>query len=96
MSDFRSLNSFAAAALISGRIDAVFARFVRPWTLIAGRHDLLDIVPHAFQRRRMIGDRLPKIVDPVDASRRFNIRINGCDLRRGFIFLDERGQCSVS
>ncbi|MGQ0443986.1 MAG: heme lyase CcmF/NrfE family subunit [Beijerinckiaceae bacterium] len=27
--------SFAAAALISGRIDAVFARFVRPWTLIA-------------------------------------------------------------
>ena len=27
--------SFAAAALISGRIDAVWARFVRPWTLIA-------------------------------------------------------------
>jgi cytochrome c-type biogenesis protein CcmF len=27
--------SFAAAALISGRIDAVFARFVRPWTLLA-------------------------------------------------------------
>jgi cytochrome c-type biogenesis protein CcmF len=27
--------SFAAAALISGRIDTVFARFVRPWTLIA-------------------------------------------------------------
>ena len=27
--------SFAAAALIAGRIDAVFARFVRPWTLIA-------------------------------------------------------------
>ena len=27
--------SFAAAALISGRIDAVFARFMRPWTLIA-------------------------------------------------------------
>jgi cytochrome c-type biogenesis protein CcmF len=27
--------SFAAAALILGRIDAVFARFVRPWTLIA-------------------------------------------------------------
>ncbi|HXY59338.1 MAG TPA: heme lyase CcmF/NrfE family subunit [Methylocystis sp.] len=27
--------SFAAAALISGRIDAIFARFVRPWTLIA-------------------------------------------------------------
>ena len=27
--------SFAAAALISGRIDAVFARYVRPWTLIA-------------------------------------------------------------
>ena len=27
--------SFAAAALITGRIDAVFARFVRPWTLIA-------------------------------------------------------------
>ncbi len=27
--------SFAAAALMSGRIDAVFARFVRPWTLIA-------------------------------------------------------------
>jgi cytochrome c-type biogenesis protein CcmF len=27
--------SFAAAALISGRIDAVFAHFVRPWTLIA-------------------------------------------------------------
>jgi cytochrome c-type biogenesis protein CcmF len=27
--------SFAAAALICGRIDAVFARFVRPWTLIA-------------------------------------------------------------
>jgi cytochrome c-type biogenesis protein CcmF len=27
--------SFAAAVLISGRIDAVFARFVRPWTLIA-------------------------------------------------------------
>jgi hypothetical protein len=46
--------------------------------------------------RRAVGDRLPKIVYPVDASRRFNIRINGCDLRRGFIFLDERGQCSVS
>jgi hypothetical protein len=44
----------------------------------------------------MIGDRLPKIVGLVDAPRRFNIRINGCDLRRGFIFLDERGQCSVS
>ncbi|MCI0600601.1 MAG: heme lyase CcmF/NrfE family subunit [Beijerinckiaceae bacterium] len=27
--------SFAAAALISGRIDSVFACFVRPWTLIA-------------------------------------------------------------
>ncbi|MBO0733432.1 MAG: heme lyase CcmF/NrfE family subunit [Methylocapsa sp.] len=27
--------SFAAAALICGRIDAAFARFVRPWTLIA-------------------------------------------------------------
>ncbi len=27
--------AFATAALISGRIDAVFARFVRPWTLIA-------------------------------------------------------------
>src|SRR5204863_1645830 len=27
--------SFAAAALISGRIDAVFVRFVRPWTLVA-------------------------------------------------------------
>ncbi|MCI0465740.1 MAG: cytochrome c biogenesis protein CcsA, partial [Beijerinckiaceae bacterium] len=27
--------SFAAAALISGRIDSAFARFVRPWTLIA-------------------------------------------------------------
>jgi len=27
--------SFAAAALISGRIDAVWARYVRPWTLIA-------------------------------------------------------------
>lgn len=27
--------SFAAAALVSGRIDAVFARLVRPWTLIA-------------------------------------------------------------
>ncbi|WP_026606391.1 heme lyase CcmF/NrfE family subunit [Methylocapsa acidiphila] len=27
--------SFAAAALITGRIDAVFARFVRPWTLVA-------------------------------------------------------------
>ncbi|SFK12688.1 heme lyase CcmF/NrfE family subunit [Methylocapsa palsarum] len=27
--------SFAAAALISGRIDSVFARFVRPWTLVA-------------------------------------------------------------
>lgn len=27
--------SFATAALISGRIDAVFARFVRPWTLVA-------------------------------------------------------------
>jgi cytochrome c-type biogenesis protein CcmF len=27
--------SFAAAALICGRIDAVFARFVRPWTLFA-------------------------------------------------------------
>jgi cytochrome c-type biogenesis protein CcmF len=27
--------SFAAAALICGRIDSVFARFVRPWTLIA-------------------------------------------------------------
>ncbi|PNG26055.1 heme lyase CcmF/NrfE family subunit [Methylocella silvestris] len=27
--------SFAAAALICGRIDAVFARFVRPWTLAA-------------------------------------------------------------
>ena len=27
--------SFAAAALISGRIDAVWARFVRPWTLAA-------------------------------------------------------------
>ena len=58
--------------------------------------DLLDIFPHAFQRRRMIGDRLPKIVDPVDAPRRFNIRINGYDLRRGFIFLDERSQISVS
>lgn len=27
--------SFAAAALISGRIDSAFARFVRPWTLAA-------------------------------------------------------------
>ncbi len=27
--------SFAAAALISGRIDSVFARLVRPWTLLA-------------------------------------------------------------
>ena len=27
--------SFAAAALISGRIDAAWARFVRPWTLVA-------------------------------------------------------------
>jgi cytochrome c-type biogenesis protein CcmF len=27
--------SFAAAALIRGRIDSVFARFVRPWTLVA-------------------------------------------------------------
>ena len=27
--------SFAAAALIAGRIDAAWARFVRPWTLIA-------------------------------------------------------------
>jgi cytochrome c-type biogenesis protein CcmF len=27
--------SFAAAALICGRIDSVFARFVRPWTLVA-------------------------------------------------------------
>ncbi|WP_374306536.1 heme lyase CcmF/NrfE family subunit [Methylocella sp.] len=27
--------SFAAAALITGRIDAVFARFLRPWTLAA-------------------------------------------------------------
>ncbi len=27
--------SFAAAALICGRIDAVWARFVRPWTLVA-------------------------------------------------------------
>ena len=27
--------SFAMAALVLGRIDAVFARFVRPWTLIA-------------------------------------------------------------
>jgi cytochrome c-type biogenesis protein CcmF len=27
--------SFAAAALISGRIDSVLARFVRPWTLLA-------------------------------------------------------------
>jgi cytochrome c-type biogenesis protein CcmF len=27
--------SFAAAALMLGRIDAVFARFVRPWTLVA-------------------------------------------------------------
>jgi cytochrome c-type biogenesis protein CcmF len=27
--------SFAAAALITGRIDAVFARYVRPWTLLA-------------------------------------------------------------
>lgn len=27
--------SFAAAALLTGRIDSVFARFVRPWTLIA-------------------------------------------------------------
>ncbi len=27
--------SFAAAALISGRIDAAWARYVRPWTLIA-------------------------------------------------------------
>ena len=27
--------SFAAAALIAGRVDAAWARFVRPWTLIA-------------------------------------------------------------
>ena len=27
--------SFAAAALITGRVDAVWARFVRPWTLLA-------------------------------------------------------------
>ena len=27
--------SFAAAALISGRIDAAWARYVRPWTLLA-------------------------------------------------------------
>ena len=27
--------SFAAAALVTGRVDAVWARFVRPWTLLA-------------------------------------------------------------
>lgn len=32
---FSIVFSFAAAALILGRIDAVFARMVRPWTLVA-------------------------------------------------------------
>ncbi len=35
MSAFRSSFRFAAAALIGGRIDAAFARFIRPWTLAA-------------------------------------------------------------
>ena len=32
---FSIVFSFAAAALIGGRIDAAWARFVRPWTLFA-------------------------------------------------------------
>jgi len=35
MSGSRLFFSFAAAALISGRIDAAWARVVRPWTLLA-------------------------------------------------------------
>ena len=35
MSAFRSSFRLAAAALIGGRIDAAFARFIRPWTLAA-------------------------------------------------------------
>ena len=35
MSGFSIAFSFAAAALISGRIDAAWARCVRPWTLLA-------------------------------------------------------------
>ncbi len=54
-------------------------------------HDLLDGLPGALERRGIVGQGFPEIVDEVGLARGANIVVNRADLRRCVVVFDEGG-----
>src|SRR5690242_9757266 len=56
-----------------------------------GRHDLLDRFPGALERRRIVRQRLPEIVDPVGFPRGHDVVKNRAHFRTGVSIFDQAG-----
>src|SRR5258705_4881851 len=82
--------SFAIAALIDGRIDAAWARWVRPWTLLAWRFLTLGIAMGSFWAYYTLGWGGWWFWDPVENAS-FMPWLLGAALLHSAIVTEKRG-----
>src|SRR5579862_4064732 len=56
----------------------------------ARRHHLFQALPGAFERRRVVGERPPEIVDPVGVAALFDVVEDGAHIGARRLLLDQR------
>src|SRR5580692_1657636 len=90
------VRSDAVGALIrdaDGDVDHLLCKRIEG----ARRHDLLDGFPGALERRGIVGEGLPEMIDVIGLARRENVVVNGAYFRRRvFIFNQARRSQSAS
>ncbi len=55
----------------------------------AGRHDVLETFPGAFEQCGIVSDGLPEIIDPVDFAGGHDVVVNGADFGSRVLVFDE-------
>src|SRR5215469_12441131 len=82
------MRSNAVAALI-GDADRDVDHFFGQRIERTGSHDLLDVLPGAFQSGWVVGQSLPEIIDPVGLAGDHDVIVYLAYFGRGVLVLDE-------
>jgi len=78
-----------AVVAVVGDTDGDVEKFLGERIERAGRHDLLDAFPSALEKRRVMSDGLPKIVDPVGFTGGHDVVVDGADFGACVFVFDE-------
>ncbi len=78
-----------AVVAVVGDADRDVDQFLGEGIEGAGRHDVLQAFPGAFEQRGIVGDGLPEIVDPIDLAGGHDVVVDGADFWGRVLVLDE-------